>query len=467
MDYNKLLDISASELMHKFGKGNHKPGSGSAAAFNAILSSNLTLTVIKLTLEPKRDKKYGHLKEEFETIIGDIENSILPCLEHLFVKDSEQFDLSIQKRDERDNEKNQKIKNELNHKALEELKKSTELIIKIADHCVQLSKYALTVFERGFRSARGDSSVALNSALSGLSGCADIISLNLSSFKLDEWTRKTSLKRDELLENHNYLIKKGLHQSQILSEEAELKNRLSAKFDKYGRLYKWKHKFENKEIEKLARDVQNTLWQYRKLLWQDKNPENPLEVLKPEKVIKKLNYSFEKKQTLGVNKSNEEIAGIINKKNCSIKISSKYNKEVVNFTTAHELGHALLHDKMTMHRDIPIDGSEENQQNSIIERQANKFAVYFLMPSKTVSQYFFNCFGCKVFEVNNDSLFKLGIKSHKEFTQRFSSKRELSRYLAGCEVYNFQPFISLSKTFKVSVEAMAIRLEELELVNYK
>ncbi|MBU2269497.1 MAG: cyclodeaminase/cyclohydrolase family protein, partial [Bacteroidetes bacterium] len=54
-----LLAITAEELLEKFGSGGHKPGSGSAAALQGMLSAKLLITVISLTNEPKRREKYS------------------------------------------------------------------------------------------------------------------------------------------------------------------------------------------------------------------------------------------------------------------------------------------------------------------------------------------------------------------------------------------------------------------------
>ena len=48
-----LLEKTVNELMEKFGAGNHKPGSGSAAAFQGMVSAKLISTVISLTAEEK------------------------------------------------------------------------------------------------------------------------------------------------------------------------------------------------------------------------------------------------------------------------------------------------------------------------------------------------------------------------------------------------------------------------------
>lgn len=53
-----LLNVTTEKLLEKFGAGNHKPGSGSAAAFQGMLSAKLLVTVISLTNELKRRDNY-------------------------------------------------------------------------------------------------------------------------------------------------------------------------------------------------------------------------------------------------------------------------------------------------------------------------------------------------------------------------------------------------------------------------
>lgn len=174
-----LLQLPTRHLLEKIGAGNHKPGSGSAAALNGILSCKLLMTVIELTLDPKRSKVYLSCKKEFEEIRSRITNEIGPRLETLFEEDSSQFDKAIQKRNERNNEQNQKVKNDLHEESLRELKRSTEIPIEIAQLCIQLAKYSVVVSDKGFKAARGDSGVALGSSISGLTGCISIISLKV------------------------------------------------------------------------------------------------------------------------------------------------------------------------------------------------------------------------------------------------------------------------------------------------
>lgn len=462
-----LLQLPTRHLLDKIGAGNHKPGSGSAAALNGILSCKLLMTVIELTLDPRRTNTYSHCKKEFEEIRSKITNDIGPRLENLFEEDSKQFDRAIQKRKERDKETNQKVKNDLQEESLRELKRSTEIPLEIAQLCIQLAKYSLIVFNNGFKSARGDSGVALGSSLSGLTGCISIISLNLQSFPKSIWTDSIQMHKKELKKEYQTLNKENEYIMNVLDDEAERKCEFLAEFVEIRRILYGKSKVTNTDIENLARRIQNALWKHKDLIWIDKSPNNLLGVLKPEKVIKLLKYAFHKVHTLGVNERNEEIAGIINNKDFTIRISSIYKSEVVNFTTAHELGHALLHDELELHRDLPLDGSQTEMYRPVEEIQADKFAAVFLMPKKVVTQLFYQLFQTKQFTISDETARLLSYTSAYELKKCVKTKRDLSRMIAKCEYYNFRPFNPLSKIFQVSVEAMAIRLEELNLIDFK
>jgi formiminotetrahydrofolate cyclodeaminase len=128
----KLLQLPTEQLLMKIGAGNHIPGSGSAAALNAIISCKLLLTVIELTLDEKRRNLYQHCLEKCEIIKSDINTRIGPELEDLFQKDSDQFHRAITKRQKRDKEINQQKKNQLDLEARQELILSTELPVHIS-----------------------------------------------------------------------------------------------------------------------------------------------------------------------------------------------------------------------------------------------------------------------------------------------------------------------------------------------
>lgn len=459
-----LLQLPTQYLLDKIGAGSHKPGSGSAAALNGILSCKLLLTVIELTLDSKRGNRYNHCKKELEEIKESISLGISPRLEELFEEDSVQFDKAIQTRKQRDGEQNQRIKNELQEASLLELKKSTEIPLEISELCIKLGKYSAFVFTNGFQSARGDSGVALGNALAGLSGCISIISLNLQSFPKSSWTDKIQIQKKYLKKEYEILNIKNTELLNILEAETNRKNEFLAEFIDIKKLFYGRTKVKHDDIESLARRIQNSLWKYKDLIWSVKEPNNLLGVLKPEKVIKLLRYTFHKVDTLGVNEQNEEIAGIINNNDFTITISSMYKPNVVNFTTAHELGHALLHNKIELHRDLPLDGAFSETNRSIEEIQADKFAAYFLMPKKIVIQLFQELFRTDRIGINEETALALNYRSLDEFRKNIHSRRDLSRIIADCQYYNFSHFKSISRIFQVSIEAMAIRLEELDLI---
>lgn len=466
MYQSELLELPTRKLLEKIGAGSHQPGSGSAAALNGILCCKLLSTVIELTLAPKREKNYSNYKKQFEEIKKKVNHEIGPRLEVLFEEDSLQFDKAIKKRCERNIEKNRRIKNQLQEDSLRELKKSIDIPIEIANLCIEIAKYSIIIFDSGFKSARGDSGVALGNSLSGLSGCMSIISLNLQSFPKSIWTELIQTQIKDLKKEFNLLNMENIRLIDTLNLETDRKCEFLGKFIEIRKLFFGKSKITHTDIENLARKVQNALWEYKELIWGVKSPNNLLGVLKPEKVIELLNYNFHKVQTLGVNEQNEEIAGILDNRDYTIRISNKYNSDVTNFTTAHELGHALFHDKLVLHRDLPLDGSNNEITRKIEEIQADKFAAVFLMPKKIIEQLFFELYQIKRFVINEESVRLLTNGSISDFRKKIKNRRDLSRLISKSEYYNFNQFNSLSKIFQVSIEAMAIRLEELNLIDF-
>ena len=71
------------------------------------------------------------------------------------------------------------------------------------------------------------------------------------------------------------------------------------------------------------------------------------------------------------------------------------------------------------------------------------------------------------FEINEDNAFKFGGRSSTDLRREFKNIRALSRKLASTERFDSINFTPLNILFNVSIEAMAIRLEELGLVTYK
>jgi len=464
-----LLDKTVRELMYKFGAGNHKPGSGSAAAFQGMVSAKLISTVISLTAEEKRRHIYANDIFELLDIQKQIDSRIYPSLEDLFLFDSEQFDKTIKLRKARDNEKNEIKKNHLRLEALKELKISISIPFQIASNCKELAEYAEIVFDKGFKSARGDSQVGLNGAISALSGCVSIIRLNVLSFNSDEYnyTRSVVKKVDQLDFEHQKLSKVANSKIEIL------KNEFNEKIPLFVGINEILKKYRNKnyiDVEECTRELQNFIWKNRKLIWKNNIPTNYLQILHPDIILKRvLGYDYFSSSDYGVlTEDNEinEVAGLIDQKNKLVVVSRKYSREVQRFTASHELGHALMHIQTIMHRDIPADCSQHRKTRSNTEIQADKFATNFLMPKKLVIMEFEKIFKTKFLQLNDDTAFKFRGRRVVEIKKEYKNLREFSRMVASTEFFDSGEHTSLSNLFKVSIEAMAIRLEELNLLKY-
>lgn len=223
--------------------------------------------------------------------------------------------------------------------------------------------------------------------------------------------------------------------------------------------------YSDRDIESVARDLQLYVWQQRQALWPLDPPENPLDVLKIEVALSLVGYEYVEVEGLS-NPSDirglNEVAGVIDPTSSKVFISNQQEESVKRFTGAHELGHAVLHDfQGAVHRDRPING--ELKQKEPREKEADKFARYFLMPEKLLRKHFAARFGGAVFCLDEDSAFALG-RELADLEKECGSSRDIALLLASTNTYNGKRFRSLAESFGVSRLAMAIRLEELSLI---
>ena len=160
-----------------------------------------------------------------------------------------------------------------------------------------------------------------------------------------------------------------------------------------------------------------------------------------------------------------EVAGTIGASERTVEISRRFEAPFRKFTAAHELGHAILHDVQGFHRDRALDGSEPAMPRNRTEWEADVFATYFLMPEKQVRAVFEQVFKAPVFVLNEETAFALTAGDLEALRATLSEVRDFSKLLARTTQYDGVQFYSLAEQFGVSVETMAIRLEELSLVN--
>lgn len=464
----KLINLPTSDLLAKFGAGNHKPGSGSAVALQGILSARLLQTVISLTKDPRRANNYAEHLPKLVQIEAAVANRIVPNLERLFQEDSDHFDRVIQLRQRKQNEADPIVRKELSDQALSVLILATEIPIQIAKDCVELARFALDVFDSGFQSALGDSGVALNAALSAVSGALSVAELNLRSFEANDWTKHIRASRDVVMSELDALTREARKRLSLQVLQTERKTLLSREVQVIAIAGKEKNRLPEKEIEEIATRLQRAMWKYRDLLWRNRTPEDAFDILDPVKALECFGLMVHHTSTLGQHYANGamvEVAGQIDQRAKLVSISDQFPDETKNFTTAHELGHHLLHTQSVLHRDRPLNGFRITEPRDSEEWQADKFATYFLMPAKLVKKTFGRIFLTDHFRITEETAFALNEQSSHALLSKCKDRRSLSRLLAETTSYNGKNFYPMFVQFKVSVEAMAIRLEELNLLD--
>lgn len=227
------------------------------------------------------------------------------------------------------------------------------------------------------------------------------------------------------------------------------------------------HRYSRREIDEIVRKLQVALWRNRAKLYGEADP-LPLQVVDPEIGLRALGFAVDTDDPLDEYLGTDRVyrvAGVMDRADRRVMISGHLDLLKKRFTTAHELGHAVLHTDMTgLHRDRALDGSAP--QAHPIETEANRFAAAFLMPDKLVRQAFREAFGTETFALDEESAFGLGLGRNRlaSIKQKYATRRDLARLVASADHFHGREFKPLAAQFRVAAEAMAIRLEELGLV---
>lgn len=226
-----------------------------------------------------------------------------------------------------------------------------------------------------------------------------------------------------------------------------------------------KHRSDT-DVQRFVRDMQRQVWEKRAELFQDHASMTPVEMLDPIAALELLGYKVDVVGALGTiagtGRKPSNVAGLIDNTSRQVLLASGLSPAVRRFTAAHELGHALMHEFVGMHRDKPLDGSSTGGDPQ--EREADRFAVYFLMPERLLRSTFEKTFGKAPLTLNDETRFALSGSLPSERWQP-KTLRDLSRLISSAERFNGFSIVSLMSQFGVSRETMAIRLEELALVS--
>lgn len=218
-------------------------------------------------------------------------------------------------------------------------------------------------------------------------------------------------------------------------------------------------------IEQAVTNLQREIWDRRVELGLSTDA-RPVDVLETNYAAQVLGYAYSYRSSLGWITHGRDpivVAGLIDTARRIIEVATDVEPRVARFTSAHEVGHAVLHPQLTgLHRDRPLTGPLEHRDR--VEYEADKFAVFFLMPRKLVTEQFLLRF-IAVFKLDEQTSYALLGKPSSAARELLPTHRHISRALASATHFNGRNFVSLAEYFGVSVETMAIRLEELKLID--
>jgi len=161
------------------------------------------------------------------------------------------------------------------------------------------------------------------------------------------------------------------------------------------------------------------------------------------------------------------VGGVFDRKRGRFAVAGRLPLECRRFTLAHELGHYFLHPGLFYHRDVPLIGSERTEVRGRPrqEIEADRFAAEILMPRRTLCHLIAARYGGAISpdEIDEDLAFRLTLGAFRTITLDMlvhGTRRDRSRIIA-MDTHRGRSLVEL---FLVSREAMAIQLEDLDLV---
>ena len=228
-------------------------------------------------------------------------------------------------------------------------------------------------------------------------------------------------------------------------------------------------------VRRQARDLLIRAWTLRESVWGHSVTAESVFPLDVRPVAERiLGVTFEEPEQISPEASVPkhlvpiEIAGFIDREHNRIVVAQKFHADYRRFTAAHEIGHWVLHPRVTYHRDRPLKGAERFvPQRPAVECEADIFASELLMPTKSIGRIFHDRFNQDIHlsRLDENLVFWLSGQSStriSDFTSR--DRRHLALRVATCESFEGRHFNSIAKRFGVSPTAAAIRLEELQFV---
>jgi Zn-dependent peptidase ImmA (M78 family) len=221
-------------------------------------------------------------------------------------------------------------------------------------------------------------------------------------------------------------------------------------------------------IEDAAHDLQTRLWRTSSRCGNDSSIESILLALEPARAIETLGHQVVSVDSLGVETVSGslcEVAGVLNRDESKVYISNQFPYVSQRFTLGHEAAHIILDaGHRILHRDIPLE--RRRFERDWRESRANRFSSAFLMPRRLIEEQFSAQFQLDHIALTERVSYALfGVGTHG-LRGKIRDRRDFSMAVASSSHFNGRFFTSLERIFRVSRLAMAIRLEELDLVRW-
>lgn len=227
-------------------------------------------------------------------------------------------------------------------------------------------------------------------------------------------------------------------------------------------------------IATTIRELHKQIWTDRFKLWPEGHP-SPIEMLHPSVACSVLGVNYEEYPELYDSFSSagqyKPIGGLLDRQRNLVAVNTSYDSAYSRFTGGHEVAHWLLHPKdMVMHRDVVIKDQASTKQNSkpVKEREADYGSACYLMPENLTAEIFQKMFGRAPIHFDERISFALNPQDPQKlmYTEQGSLKREFALAIHEPWARSGQKLLSLAAQFKVSPSAMAIRIEELDLIRW-
>lgn len=223
----QYLELPAVKFLEAFGHGNHIPGSGSAAAFSALMAIELMKTVLKLSISKEGYRQY---RDEFQKMLIDIESDTKPKFIKYFNDDIQVFHKVSYHRRLRDKSKTDENKDKHTRLANDKLREATDIPLDLCQTSLEQMNNAFSLFDNGFKGARGDSGVAISNLLSAAQGSLFVVFLNLKTFPKSKWKDERMDRAVKLATQFTQLQRNAYSRVITLYNENTDKNQLTLDF---------------------------------------------------------------------------------------------------------------------------------------------------------------------------------------------------------------------------------------------